>query len=253
MARLYGFGQPTEAGFPGEAEGILRPPARWSGTSLAAVSIGQEVGVTPLQMVMVAAAIANGGVMPVPRLVEAVEREGQPIWFPPHREARRVISPRTAAVLAQTMRKVVAEGSGAHAEVPGYGAAGKTGTAQKLDPTTRTYSRTRFVMSFVGYVPFQNPRLALLVVIDEGRGDEGAWGGTVAAPVWRRIALQSLRYLRVPPEGARILEVASQAPPAPAPASPEGSSFGDRMFQIAQRIHHVLHGSSSASEEERGH
>ncbi|MBI1724900.1 MAG: penicillin-binding protein 2 [Candidatus Tectomicrobia bacterium] len=254
MARRFGFGEPMELGLAGEAGGILRPPARWSGTSLAAVSIGQEVGVTPLQMVMTAAAIANGGVMPAPRLVEDVERDGQPLWLPPRREMQRVISARTAAVLAQTMRKVVAGGGGVQAEVPGYGSAGKTGTAQKLDRETKTYSRTRFVMSFVGFVPYKNPRLALLVVIDEGRGKDGAWGGSVAAPVWRRIAWQSLRYLRVPPEGAQVLEVAGRAPAVPVTTSPKGASLGERVFRIAQTVHHVLHGSSSASaQEERGH
>ncbi|MEK6710052.1 MAG: penicillin-binding protein 2, partial [Nitrospinota bacterium] len=230
MARGFGFGRPMGIELAGEAEGILRPPSRWSGTSLASISIGQEVGVTPLQMVMAAAVIANGGVMVPPRLVEGVERGGQPIWSPPRREPRRVVGARTAAVLALTMRKAVTEGSGVQAEVPGYGAAGKTGTAQKLDRETKTYSRTRFVMSFVGFVPFKNPRLALLVVIDEGRGKDGAWGGSVAAPVWRRIAWQSLRYLRVPPEGARVLEAAGEAPAAPAPASPRHSSLGDRVF-----------------------
>jgi cell division protein FtsI (penicillin-binding protein 3) len=255
MARRFGFGQPMEIGLPGQADGILRPPSRWSGTSLAAFSIGQEVGVTPLQMVMTAAAIANGGVMAAPRLVEDVERDGQPLWLPPRREGRRVIGARTAAVLAHTMRKVVTEGSGVQAEVPGYGAAGKTGTAQKIDRETKAYSRTKLVMSFVGFVPFKNPRLALLVVIDEGRSREGAWGGTVAAPVWRRIAWQSLRYLRVPPEGASVLEAAAQAPEAPPPASPRGASIGERAFRLAQTVHHVLHGSPSAPappQEERG-
>ena len=254
MARRFGFGEAMELGLPGQSGGILRPPARWSGTSLAAISIGQEVGVTPLQMVMAAAAIANGGVMPAPRLVEDVEREGQPVWLPARQEARRVVSPRTAALLAHTMRKVVAEGSGVQAEVPGYGAAGKTGTAQKVDRETKTYSRTKFVMSFVGFVPFKSPRLALLVAIDEGRAKEGAWGGSVAAPVWRRIAWQSLRYLRVPPEGARVLEVAGPAPSAPTPVSPKGSSLGERAFRLARTVHHVLHGSPSLpAPEERGH
>lgn len=254
MARRFGFGQAIDIGLAGQAEGILRPPARWSGTSVAAVSIGQEVGVTPLQMVMMAAAIANGGMMPGARLVEDVEQDGQPLWHPARREPRRVLGARTAAVLAQAMRKVVTEGSGGQAEVPGYWAAGKTGTAQKLDRETKTYSRSKFVMSFVGFVPFKDPRLALLVIIDEGRGREGAWGGSVAAPAWRRIAWQSLRYLRVPPEGARVLEAAGQAPEAPLPVSSKGFSFGEKVSSLARTVHHVLHGSASApSPEERGH
>ena len=110
------------------------------------------------------------------------------------------------------MRKVVAEGTGRKAEIPGYGAAGKTGTAQKVLPGQRGYSRSKFIMSFVGFAPYENPRFALIVIFDEGKAPGGAWGGTVAAPVWRRIAWQALRYMRVPPQGARVLQVADSRP-----------------------------------------
>lgn len=205
VARRFGFGEKTGVDFPGEARGILRPPGRWSGTSLAAVAMGQEVGVTPLQMVMAAAAVANGGLMPRPVLLDAVEGGGgrtRPARAP---DVRRVLSQRVAGRVAALMRKVVTEGTGARAEVPGYGAAGKTGTAQKALPDGRGYSPSHFIMSFVGFAPYEAPRFALIVIFDGGRGRDGAWGGTVAAPVWRRIAWQALRYMRAPPRGARVL------------------------------------------------
>lgn len=212
MARRFGFGERTGVDFPGEARGILRPPKRWSKISLASISIGQEVGVTPLQMVMAAAAVANGGLMPRPVLLDSVERGGRRIPLARKPEPRRVVSRRVAKRLAALMRKVVAEGTGAKAEIPGYGAAGKTGTAQKSLPGQRGYSRSAFIMSFVGFAPYENPRFALIVVFDEGRARGGAWGGTVAAPVWRRIAWRALRYMRVPPVGGRVLRVAAARP-----------------------------------------
>ncbi len=134
MARRFGFGSLSGVDFPGEAKGILRRPKRWSRTSLAAVSIGQEIAVTPLQMVMAVAAIANGGVMPVARIVERIERDGNVIRPSETGVPKRVISRRVARALGRVMRQVVAQGTGASAEVPGYGAAGKTGTAQKVEP-----------------------------------------------------------------------------------------------------------------------
>ncbi len=212
MARRFGFGEKTGIQFPGEARGILRPPERWSKVSLAAISIGQEVAVTPLQMVMAVAAVANGGLMPKPVLLASIEREGKRTHLMRAPKVKRVISRRVAEDLRALMRRVVTEGTGAKAEIPGYGAAGKTGTAQKSLPGRKGYSRSDFIMSFVGFAPYENPRFALIVIFDEGSARGGAWGGTVAAPVWRRIAWRALRYMRVPPNGARVLRVASLPP-----------------------------------------
>ncbi len=250
MARRLGMGRATGVGFPGEASGILRRPKRWSQTSLAAIAIGQEVGVTPLQMVMVAAAVANGGVLVPPRIVDAVEREGEVIRRPGGGAPRRVFSRRTARLLARVMRRVVTGGTGRRAEVPGYGAAGKTGTAQKIDPATRTYSPDKFIMSFLGYVPFEKPRFALLVILDEGEGPGGAWGGSVAAPVWRRIAWQALRYLRVPPRGAQVWTVAAAGEESVRPSG-ESVSLGERVFRLAAVVREALHGSPGAKGKER--
>ncbi len=247
MAHRFGFGRKTGVNFPGEARGVLRAPEKWSKTSLTAVSIGQEVGVTPLQMVMAVAAVANGGLMPKPVLHESIERDGKRTLPARRPEFRRVLSRRVAKRLGALMRKVVAEGTGRKAEIPGYGAAGKTGTAQKVLPGRRGYSRSDFIMSFVGFAPYENPRFALIVIFDEGRAPGGAWGGTVAAPVWRRIAWQALRYMRVPPKGTRILQVAVSRPRVRVRANVENGNrtIGEKIFDAAREVRLFLHGDRS--------
>ena len=247
MAHRFGFGRKTGINFPGEARGVLRSPEKWSKTSLAAVSIGQEVGVTPLQMVMAVAAVANGGQMPKPVLHESIERDGKRTIPAQGPQFRRVLSRRVAKRLGALMRKVVAEGTGRNAEIPGYGAAGKTGTAQKVLPGRRGYSRSDFIMSFVGFAPYENPRFALIVIFDEGKAPGGAWGGTVAAPVWRRIAWQALRYMRVPPKGTRILQVADSRPRVRVRANVENGNrtIGEKIFDAAREVRLFLHGDRS--------
>ncbi|MAE06659.1 MAG: penicillin-binding protein [Nitrospinae bacterium] len=241
MARRFGFGSKSGIDFPGEAKGILRPVKRWSSTSLASISIGQEVGVTPLQMVMAVAAVANGGLMNRPRIVEAVEKIG---FFRRRIGAsrpKRVISASHAKKLGGILRKVVTHGTGVSAEVPGYGAAGKTGTAQKAEPGIRGYSKTKFITSFAGFIPYKDPRIALLVVFDEGKIRSAAWGSTIAAPAWKRIAWQTMRYLRVPPEGARVVTLRDEILPSGRQARAEKVSFGERAFRMVERVRDVLH------------
>lgn len=247
MAQRFGFGRKTGISFPGEARGVLRSPEKWSKTSLAAVSIGQEVGVTPLQMVMAVAAVANGGRMPGPVLHDSIGQNEKETLPARRREFRRVLSRPVAERLGALMRKVVIGGTGRKAEVPGYGAAGKTGTAQKALPGRRGYSRSKFIMSFVGFAPYENPRFALIVIFDEGKGPAGAWGGTVAAPVWRRIAWQALRYMRVPPKEARILQVADSRPRVRVGADPENGdrTTGEKVLDAARRVRRYLHGDRS--------
>lgn len=245
-ARRFGFGRPTGVGLPGETGGILRPPKKWSKTSLSAVAMGQEVGVTPIQLVMVAVAIANGGIMPSPHIVEAVERNGRIERLSESSPAKRVLTPRAARLLAKLMRDVVTEGTGKLAEVRGYGAAGKTGTSQKFDRATNSYSQSKYIMSFLGFIPYQNPRLALLVIIDEGRSAGGAWGGTVAAPVWKRIAWQSLRYLRVPPKEAKVLTVSDTSLFPRRAFAPQGTAFREKVLNIVAGVRQVLHGRTTA-------
>jgi len=197
--RRFGLGERTGIGLPGESRGLLREPARWSRVSQASLSFGQEIGVTPLQLVTAISAVANGGRLQPPRLVLSVlDTEGRVLEERAPRPSRRVIEEETARALRRMMLSVVEEGTAKAARIDGFSVAGKTGTAQKIGPEG-TYSPDRFVASFAGFVPASRPELAILVVLDEPRGNL-YHGGDIAAPVFRRIALSSLRYLGVAPD-----------------------------------------------------
>ena len=194
--RRFGFGEKTGLPLPGEETGILRQPKKWSLVSPASLSIGQEISVTPLQVVRALASVATGGLRVEPRIVsKVVDDQGKVIYEPPRPESKRVMSEKTAAVLNEILKNVVSRGTGGNAALAEHVVAGKTGTAQKA--SRGGYSLDRFVGSFAGYVPADRPRLVILVVIDEPRGEH--YGGIVAAPVFREIAEGSLRYLGVPP------------------------------------------------------
>ena len=190
--RRFGFGRKTGVEYPGETRGIVLPPDEWSGSTIGNVPIGQGIAVTPLQMAAAYGAIANEGVWLQPHLVERVEggKRAEP-------ERRRVLSERTAEQITRMLRGVVEEGSGLTARVPGYRVAGKTGTAAKPEPTGG-YSTSRYVASFVGFVPASRPRLVVLVTVDEPKGV--IWGGTVAGPAFAEIAQFALQYLEIPPD-----------------------------------------------------
>jgi cell division protein FtsI (penicillin-binding protein 3) len=188
----FGFGQKTGIEFPGETKGIVLPPNRWSGSTVGNVPIGQGIAVTPLQMVAAYGALANNGVWVEPHLIERI---GGQKAFEPKRQ--RVLTTRTAAQMRRMLRDVVEEGSGTAAQVPGYGIAGKTGTAAKPDEQGG-YSDYLYVASFVGFLPAKDPQLVVLVTVDEPRG--AIWGGVVAAPAFAEIAKFALQYLEVPPE-----------------------------------------------------
>ncbi len=187
----FGFGRPTGVDFPGESRGIL--PGYWSGSTIGNVPIGQGIAVTPLQMAAAYGAIANGGTLHHPYLVERVggNRRQRPA-------GRRVVSETVSAQVMTMLRDVVSAegGTGAAAAVPGYTVAGKTGTAAKPEPGG--YSSTRYVASFVGVVPAKDPRLVILVSVDEPR--LAIWGGVVAAPAFSKIAKFGLQYLEVAPD-----------------------------------------------------
>jgi len=194
--QAFGFGQKTEIDLPGEAGGLVKHPREWGRRSLASISMGQEIGVTPIQMVSAVAALANGGVLMKPYVVSEVrDAQGKPIRQILPQVKRRVVSPETARTVTSILEGVVTDGTGVKAAIPGFRVAGKTGTAQKIDSRTGAYSPTLFVGSFVGFVPADNPRLAMIVVIDEPQGE--SWGGTIAAPVFRRVGEQVLNYLGV--------------------------------------------------------
>jgi len=192
--RNFGFGAKTEIELPGEERVLLKPPHGWSGISIGEISIGQEVGVTPLQLVTAFSAIANGGMLYTPRIVHDVffEEAHEPLL---PASGRRVVSERTAERAKSIFTEVVEKGTGTPARLNGYSAAGKTGTAQKIDPSRR-YSKSHYVASFVGFAPVPHPAITILVAIDMPVG--AIYGTEVAAPVFRSIAEQTLGYLNVP-------------------------------------------------------
>jgi cell division protein FtsI/penicillin-binding protein 2 len=214
-ARLFGFGQPTRVSLPGEAPGQIRPPSRWSARSLATISIGQEVLVTPVQMLMAYGAVANGGVLLRPRIASAlVDESGRPLRQFPVETVRRVVSEETARTFRSFLRDAVVSGTASEAAIPWCDVAGKTGTAQKADETSRGYRAGRYVSSFIGMAPAQNPRLVGLVLIDEPRG--AYYGGSVAAPVWREIVTAWAAQGRGPIElKSAVLPAATRARATP--------------------------------------
>lgn len=199
-AKLFGVGEKTGIDLPGEVSGWIHKPERWSGTSLGAIPIGQEVAVTPVQMLRAYAAIANGGILVRPHVVsEIISPDNSIIASFRDNDAHRIISAKTAETFRDILKSVTEDGGTAKsASVDGNLVAGKTGTAQMIDTVTKRYSRDKYVSSFVGFVPADNPRLAMIVVVYEPKGQ--IYGGVVAAPVFREIARQALSYLNVPRE-----------------------------------------------------
>ncbi len=196
--RAFGFGAQTGIELPGETRGLAKPVSRWSKVSIGAISMGQEIGVTPLQITSMISTIANDGVWTAPRIVAGETQPSasyQPIIFHPAQQ-RRVLSPLTAVEMKKMMEGVVLFGTGKKAILDGYTSAGKTGTAQKMDPATHTYSRTKYVGSFVGFAPVNNPAITVAVIIDSAAGLHQ--GGQVAAPVFARVSQQVLAYMNVP-------------------------------------------------------
>ena len=191
----FGYGQPTGVGLPGESGGILPQMYEWSGTSMATIPIGQGVSVTPLQMVNVYATVANDGVWTQPQIVKGTIDGGGVFHPAPEPERRRVISPESAAVVTGMLSKVVTEGTGTNAQIPGYWVAGKTGTA--MVPSPMGGYTNKFVGSFIGYLPASDPEVVIGVIIDEPSVQY--YGGTVAAPVFQQLAKQAIARLRIPP------------------------------------------------------
>ena len=198
--KRFGFGDKTGIDFPGEASGILRETDEWSGISLAELSIGQEIGATPMQIIRAFAAIANGGLLMKPYVVsDIISPSGAVIKRTTPEVERRVVSRETAETVKNILKMVVEEGGTAtKAYIKGNLVAGKTGTAQIFDPKKGRYSRTKYVSSFVGFVPADDPKVALIVVIYEPQ--KQIYGGVVAAPVFKKIVENTFTYLGVPME-----------------------------------------------------
>jgi cell division protein FtsI (penicillin-binding protein 3) len=218
----YGFGEKTAVDLPAEVRGMVRDVPEWTKTSIASVAIGQEVSVTPLQIAAMVSTVANGGIHYRPYVVQKVQDpKGATTEIKPG--GTRVMSQTTAQQLREMLEDVVTDGTAKASQLEGYRAAGKTGTAQKIDPATRRYSATKHIGSFAGFAPASDPKLAIVVVVDEPKGQY--YGAEVAAPVFKRIAEQVLRNKSVLPDVPRYAPHYTATPertkekPTPRPAS----------------------------------
>ncbi|MBI3333646.1 MAG: serine hydrolase [Candidatus Omnitrophica bacterium] len=192
--QAFGFGVPTGVGLPGEMGGVTKPPSQWSRPSITAIPIGQEVTVTAVQLAQGISVVANGGLLMRPWIVrEILQPSSAVVQGMKPQVVRRVIPSEIARQLREILAGVIEEGTGKMAQVPGYRAAGKTGTAQKVEPSG-VYSHSRFVASFIGFVPVENPLLTIVVILDEPH--PLYFGGVVAAPVFREVATEALAYLQ---------------------------------------------------------
>ncbi|HTR26268.1 MAG TPA: penicillin-binding protein [Terriglobales bacterium] len=217
--RAFGFGQQTGIELPGETRGLAKPVDRWSKISFASISMGQEVGISAVQLAALISTIANDGVRVPPRIVAgaiAPQNAPQTIAFQPA-EGRRVISSLTAAQMKQMLQGVVLHGTGRKAILEGYSSAGKTGTAQKFDTAIGKYSHTKYVGSFAGFAPINDPQIAVVVILDSAVGLHQ--GGQVSAPIFQRIVQQVLEYKHVPhdielPPSRQVLLARRNAPDA---------------------------------------
>lgn len=209
----FGFGRPTGIDLPGELSGILRPLKDWNGYSTGSIPMGHELAVTPLQLITAQSALANGGRLITPRILKGVQGQSMvsarsfqasledPSLFEPATIVRPTVSADVASwVIQKPMTEVVSRGTGHRAKIPGYSVFGKTGTAQKTDPETGQYSQTLHSSSFICGAPARNPRVIVLVVVDEPTSRTTHYGGTIAAPAAAKILSRSLVYLRVPPD-----------------------------------------------------
>jgi cell division protein FtsI (penicillin-binding protein 3) len=208
--QAFGFGSRTGLDLPAEESGLLMPPRKWSRRSLPALSIGYEISATAIQVLQAVNIIANRGLLIGPRIVSAVE--GSSAITPKNSSPPdRRISEKTAETLIKILEQAVLEGTGQAAWINGYTVAGKTGTTQKIDPELKTYSSSKHIASFVGFVPAEKPAISMIVVLDEPQR-AGYYGGQVAAPVFREISSQVLRYLRINPEKS-LMKAALRAEP----------------------------------------
>ena len=250
--RGFGFGDRSGIELPSETRGLLRPPRKWGATSILSLAIGQEIGVTPVQLVTMVSTIANGGTYLPPHVLlqSTDEMKGdprlQPSGFHPVNQlpaqlpdgSHRVIKELTAAKMRAMMQGIVVEGTGKKAQLNGYSSAGKTGTAEKIDPATHTYSHTKLVASFAGFAPVSSPAVAIAVVIDTptAGGEEMRYGGAASGPVFAEVAQQVLEYLGVPHDqplkSKQQLEEAKREPVAEDGPSENIADLGALFDQI---------------------
>lgn len=196
--RRFGFGTLTEINLPGEVNGLIRSSKDWSKISLASISIGQEISITPIQLIMAISAIANRGTLMKPLIVKEIldSNQNSVKVFKP-KPVRQVVSVETALTMTKILEQVVIDGTGREAKLDEYQVAGKTGTGQIFDFATGKYSNSAYTSLFVGYVPAENPKISILILLDQPKGSY--YGGTVAAPVFKEIASKVLPYLSILP------------------------------------------------------
>ena len=195
--KRFGFGKKTGIDLPGEVEGIIRPTNKWSKLSLCSISMGQEVTVTAIQLACALSSVANGGFYVKPRIIAKVQdKTGYVIKKFEPRKLHRVMSVEASQKVRGILRGVVEKGTGTRAEVKGYSPAGKTGTAQKVEENGR-YSHRKFMSSFIGFLPYDDPKFVVVVLMDEPRPQY--YGGTVCAPVFKKVAEQLMRYYKIEP------------------------------------------------------
>jgi cell division protein FtsI (penicillin-binding protein 3) len=215
LVQKFGFGRRTGVELPAETAGIVRAPERWNGDSLASMSIGYEIGVTALQMATAFATIANDGIRIQPHIIKEIRQQDGKVLSVAQPEKTQVVTAETAVSLRKMLRQVVVSGTGRRAQLNGYTSAGKTGTAWKFDPKTKRVESSKYVSSFIGFAPAENPAVTIAVVMDEPVGGARD-GGVVSAPVFREIAEQILPELGVAPSGeildnALVAETVSEA------------------------------------------
>ena len=199
-ARGFGFGEKTGIQLPAETRGLLRSPKTWNGDTLASMSIGYEIGVTALQSATAFATIANDGVKIQPHIVKEIRQADGKVVSTTKPKKVRVVSAETAKDLRKMLRQVVLEGTGRRAQLNGYTSAGKTGTAWKYDSKLKAFNRNKYVSSFIGFAPADDPAIVIAIIVDEPRGAL-RYGGQVAAPIFREIAEKVLPELNITPDG----------------------------------------------------
>lgn len=208
--KAFGFGEKTQIGLPGESKGILHHPRYWSPVALDTISFGQGISVTGIQMITALSAIANGGVLMKPSIIESItDEKGQVVQSFKPEVVRKAVTEETAKKVVALLKATTEKGGTGEGAVPaGFEVAGKTGTAQKVDPFLRGYSEEHYISSFMGFAPAEDPKLAVIVVIDEP--ESNIYGGVVAAPAFKRIVENSLPYLNVYPKGTQIVKNESE-------------------------------------------
>ncbi len=198
----FGFGQMTGIELPGEEAGLFYNYKDWSASTIGALAIGQSISVTPVQMVRAASVIANGGYLFNTNIVKEIELQEEKIEYPVEEEHTVIIGREVAQAVSDMMFACVEDGTGTRAKIDGINICGKTGTAQKANQNGTGYSEGRVITSFLGFAPYEDPQVAIIVVVDEPHGpDNEIWGGTVAAPVFKEIMNFTLKKLRVSTEG----------------------------------------------------